>query len=225
MDEAIAHWGQASEIDPRLAGAHLNLGTVLLGKGQVDEAIAHLEKALAVEPSLASAHNSLGNALLRKGKGPANAVPHFREALRLRPDFARAHCGLGAPSCCARAISEALTHYQACRRCPANQRCRAQFGGLGAGDLPGSHRSAMGHAVELADAAPAGCLQAKTPQSLARWRSAYARGRAIPGSGRGGAASSGFNCPSRQHPQAEALRAQLQSYQAGTRSATQACKS
>ena len=40
MDEAIACYRKAIELDPKFALAHNNLGNALEDKGQVDEAIA-----------------------------------------------------------------------------------------------------------------------------------------------------------------------------------------
>ena len=53
VDEAIAHYRKALEINPDYVEAHYNLGNALAGRGQVDEAIAHFQKAL----DLASARN------------------------------------------------------------------------------------------------------------------------------------------------------------------------
>ncbi len=50
MDEAIACYKKAIELDPKLAKAHYNLGDALSGKGQVDEAIACYKKAIELDP-------------------------------------------------------------------------------------------------------------------------------------------------------------------------------
>ena len=59
VDEAIAHYQKALEIEPDYAEAHYNLGSVLAGRGQVDEAIAHYQKALEIKPDFVPARRSL----------------------------------------------------------------------------------------------------------------------------------------------------------------------
>ena len=68
LDEAIACYRKAIELDPKLAVAHNNLGFALLGKGQTDLAIASYRKAIEIDPKLAMAHGNLGIALMRKGQ-------------------------------------------------------------------------------------------------------------------------------------------------------------
>jgi tetratricopeptide (TPR) repeat protein len=84
VDEAIACFRKAIELDPKLAQAHGNLGNALYGKGQVDEAIACFRKAIAIDPKQANAHAALGLALLRKG-GFAEARGVLARALDLLP--------------------------------------------------------------------------------------------------------------------------------------------
>ena len=60
MDEAIACYKKAIELDPKNAIAHTNLGNALHDKGQLDEAIACCKKAIELDPKLAIAHNNLG---------------------------------------------------------------------------------------------------------------------------------------------------------------------
>ncbi len=64
LDEAVAQFQKALEINPNDAEAHINLGNALFRKGQPDEAIAQFQKALEINPSDAEAHSNLGNALL-----------------------------------------------------------------------------------------------------------------------------------------------------------------
>ena len=214
VDEAIAQLQQALEIEPRLAGGHLNLGIVLLGKGQVDEAIAHLEKALTIDPGLANAHNSLGNALLRKGR-PADAIAHFREAVKLRPDFARAHCNLAAALLRQGQFAEALTHYQAAVAAqPANPSVLSSVAWALATCPEPSVRNGP-RAVELAERArrlPSG----ENPSVLGTLAAAYAEAGRFPEAVAAAQRALDSIAPHGNTPQAEALRAQLQSYQAGT---------
>jgi Flp pilus assembly protein TadD len=74
--------------------AEYNLGTALLGKGQVDEAILHCEKAVHMRPTDPDALVSLGNALFQKGRID-EAITHYQEAIRARPDHFLARYSLG----------------------------------------------------------------------------------------------------------------------------------
>ena len=67
LDEAIAHYRKALEINPDYAEAHNNLGLALADRGPTDEAIAHYRKALEIKPDYAEAHNNLGLALADRG--------------------------------------------------------------------------------------------------------------------------------------------------------------
>jgi tetratricopeptide (TPR) repeat protein len=62
VDEAVACYRQAIELDPKNVQVLSNLGEALYGKGQVDEAIACFKKALAVDPKLGDVRTKLTNA-------------------------------------------------------------------------------------------------------------------------------------------------------------------
>ena len=85
IDEAIAQYRKALEIEPNLAEAHNNFGVVLGQSGRFGEAVAHFQQALKSKPDYAEAHNNLGNALAGQGK-IAEAVVQWREAVRLQPN-------------------------------------------------------------------------------------------------------------------------------------------
>ena len=53
VNEAIAHFRKALEIESDFAPAHYNLGNALAGRGRLGEALEHYQKAFA----LASAQN------------------------------------------------------------------------------------------------------------------------------------------------------------------------
>jgi tetratricopeptide (TPR) repeat protein/predicted Ser/Thr protein kinase len=98
LDEAIPFLTVAVALRPRSPGAHLNLGTALLDRGQVDQAIACFKKARALDPKYAAAHNNLGNALRRKGKVD-EAIACYKKAIAIEPKLANGHNGLGAVLC------------------------------------------------------------------------------------------------------------------------------
>jgi tetratricopeptide (TPR) repeat protein len=98
VNEALASFRTALELDPKLALAHANLGLALKDKGQADAALACCRTALELDPKLALAHANLGWALYSKGQ-VNEALASFRTALELDPKHARAHGGLGAIFC------------------------------------------------------------------------------------------------------------------------------
>ena len=62
MDEAVAQYQKALEIDPNDFGIRYNLGMALFRKGQVDEAIAQYQKALRLKPDFNPAKVNLAKA-------------------------------------------------------------------------------------------------------------------------------------------------------------------
>jgi tetratricopeptide (TPR) repeat protein len=111
LDEGIAHYQKALEINPGSAEAHYNLGNALVQKGQADEAIAHFQKALDLEPDLADAHNNLGTVLQQRGRLD-EAMIHFQKTLEIDPDYAEAHSNLGYILHLRGNVDEAIAHYQ-----------------------------------------------------------------------------------------------------------------
>jgi tetratricopeptide (TPR) repeat protein len=95
LDEAVAHYYAALQVNSsfaaahEFAGAHFNLGNALTRQGELDRAIAHYSEALRIKPDDAEALNNLGIVLAAQGE-TSDALAHFREALRIRPDFADA---------------------------------------------------------------------------------------------------------------------------------------
>jgi protein O-mannosyl-transferase len=94
LDDAVAQYQKALEINPNYVAAHYNLGNALFRKGQLDEAIAHFQKALEINPKDAEAHINLGNALLQKEQFD-EAVGQFQQAVEINPNDAEAHYDLG----------------------------------------------------------------------------------------------------------------------------------
>ena len=85
MDEAIACYNKAIELDPKLAIAHNNLGVALHDKGRTDEAIACFSKAIELDPKFAMAHYNLGIALRDKGRMD-EAIASYTQGHRARPE-------------------------------------------------------------------------------------------------------------------------------------------
>ena len=213
-DEAIGHWQQALQIRPGDASTHNNLATALLGRGQVDEAIAQLRQALASDPGLAIAHSSLGNTLLRKGKLD-EATAHLQEAVRLRPDLARAQCSLGGALLRKGRAIEALEHYHAAVAVqPATAPVLTAVAWVFATCPEAGVRNGI-RAVELAEQAERMAGDAN-PAILATLAAAYAEAGRFPEAVAAAQRVLGQISAQGNTPQAQALRAQIALYQAGS---------
>lgn len=79
VDVEIAEFRKATELDPALADAFLNLGAAYMEKHDYGSAINPLKRALALSPDLPVAHQFLGYALLAQGYA-ADAIPHLEKA-------------------------------------------------------------------------------------------------------------------------------------------------
>ena len=85
VETEITEFRKATELDPTLADAFVNLGAAYMEKHDYGAAIAPLKRALDLSPDLPVAHQFLGYALLAQGYA-AEAIPHLervgaREAL------------------------------------------------------------------------------------------------------------------------------------------------
>jgi Flp pilus assembly protein TadD len=85
IDEAIAHYGKALEINPNDALAHCNLGVMLARNGSVDEAMDHFQQTLKIKPDYPGARANLGIVESRREE-LLKALAKRRELLRSRPD-------------------------------------------------------------------------------------------------------------------------------------------
>lgn len=90
LDEIVEAYQKALELDPRSAGALVNLGTIHYHLRQWQEAERCYTEALAVDPSYALAHFNLGNLFDEIGNR-SRALLHYQSALRVNADYADAH--------------------------------------------------------------------------------------------------------------------------------------
>jgi tetratricopeptide (TPR) repeat protein len=77
VEAEIAEFRKATESDPNLADAFVNLGSAYMEKHDYSAAIAPLKRALELSPDLPVAHQLLGYALLAQGYS-AEAIPHLQ---------------------------------------------------------------------------------------------------------------------------------------------------
>src|SRR6202045_4961300 len=76
VEVEITEFRKATESDPGLADAFVNLGAAYMEKHDYGAAIAPLKRGLELNPDLAVAHQFLGYALLAQGYS-AEAIPHL----------------------------------------------------------------------------------------------------------------------------------------------------
>lgn len=93
VGEIIRAYQNAIDLDPRSAGALVNLGTVYFHLRNWDQAEQHYKKALEADPSYSLAHFNLGNLFDEKGDR-SQAFLHYLMAIRLNPGYADAHYNL-----------------------------------------------------------------------------------------------------------------------------------
>jgi len=111
VDEAIAHYQEALQINPTFADAHYNLGVALGRKGRVEEAIAQHQMALEISPDYADAHYNLGNNFSRLGRMD-EAISQYQMALQIKPDDAAALVNLGNSFFQLGRTDQAISQYQ-----------------------------------------------------------------------------------------------------------------
>ena len=92
LDEAMAHYRRAIELQPDYAPAYNNLASTLRAAGQVQDAVTTYEHALTLRPDYPEAHYNLGSILIAHGKC-SEAWQHFNQAIRIRPELPQAHLG------------------------------------------------------------------------------------------------------------------------------------
>jgi len=82
LDEAIAEFKKAVEINPNSADAHTALGAAYANKGMPDKATAEYRKAIEINPNSAEAHYGLALSYYYKG-GHDSAIRHCDRAIEL----------------------------------------------------------------------------------------------------------------------------------------------
>jgi tetratricopeptide (TPR) repeat protein len=111
VDEAVANFQKALQMNPDNVLVDNILGNALLQKGRVDEAIAEFQKARQIKPNDPAGHSNLGNALLQKGRVD-EAIAEFQQALQIKPGLAVAHYNLGTALLQKGRVDEAIAHFE-----------------------------------------------------------------------------------------------------------------
>ena len=111
VDEAMAQFQQALQINPKDPPSWNNVGNVLLHWRKVDEAIPYFQNALQINPDYVEARNNLGSALLQEGKVD-EAIAQFQKVLQINPISVEAHGNLGNAMLQEGKVDEAIAYYQ-----------------------------------------------------------------------------------------------------------------
>jgi len=111
LEQALAHFQQASEFHPNEVSTQNNLGLTFLQMGQLDEAQVHFQTALGINPSSDLAHYNLGLVLSRKGQVD-EAMIQFQKALEINPIYAEPHDDMGNIFFQKRQVDRAIEQYQ-----------------------------------------------------------------------------------------------------------------
>jgi tetratricopeptide (TPR) repeat protein len=88
--EVIEAYQKAVELDPRSAGALVNLGTMYFNMRNFAQAERYYRQATEVDPEYALAHFDLANLFDERGDRK-QALEHYLAALKIAPTYADAH--------------------------------------------------------------------------------------------------------------------------------------
>ena len=111
LEEAIAAYRRAIELNPDLSWSHHNLGESLAKLGQFDEAIAAFRRSIELNPDFSWSYHHLGDALDRQEQWE-EAVAAFRKAIELDADHFGSYCGLGESLVKLGRLDEAIVAYE-----------------------------------------------------------------------------------------------------------------
>jgi len=111
LQEEIAAFRRAIELNPDLSWSHHNLGEALAKLGQFDEAIASYRRAIQLNPDFSWSYHHLGDALDRQQQWE-EAVAAFGKAIELDADHFGSYCGLGQSLVKLGRLDEAIVAYE-----------------------------------------------------------------------------------------------------------------
>jgi tetratricopeptide (TPR) repeat protein len=114
-ERAFEAYQRALELDPSIAGAHVNLGRQLHIAGELGRAEPHYREAVRLDPDDPTPHHNLGVLLEELGRKD-EAIHAYRQAILRDPDFADAHCNLGLLLESLGRRQEAVRHLMAARK-------------------------------------------------------------------------------------------------------------
>lgn len=111
VQDAIKAYETAVELDPKSAGAWLNLGTIFFNARGFVRAEAYYKRALEADPDYALAHFNIANLYDERGNYRA-ALEHYQHAVRLHAGYADAHYNLALLYQGSGKVMEAVRHWK-----------------------------------------------------------------------------------------------------------------
>ncbi len=111
LDEAIAKYQKAVELDPKGAYPYNNWGNTLADQGKLDEAVTRYQKAIELYPEFTLTYSNWATTLRRQGK-LGEALAKYQKAIELEPRYADAYIGWGNVLGDQGKLDEAATKYQ-----------------------------------------------------------------------------------------------------------------
>ncbi len=111
VDEIVDAYTIAISLDPKLAAALVNLGTIHFTAQRWDKAEKYYLRALEANPSYPLAHFNMGNLWDERGDRP-KAREHYLKALELDPHYADAHYNLALLYQASGEMMKAIRHWR-----------------------------------------------------------------------------------------------------------------
>jgi tetratricopeptide (TPR) repeat protein len=110
--DAETLWRDTIAKNPAAWMAHVNLGTLLQGRGELSAALTHAREAVRLKPDYEIAQYNVASVLLALGRHE-EAIGAFRSLLKLYPNYTAAHNNLAAALFNLGRYREALEHFSA----------------------------------------------------------------------------------------------------------------
>ncbi|MEG4283591.1 TIGR04372 family glycosyltransferase [Microcoleus sp. A006_D1] len=110
LEEAIASYRQAIELNPNFYLSHHNLGETLAKLGRWEEAVTSYDRAIQLNPNSVWSYYNLGESLAKLCRWE-DAIASYRGAIELSPDFYKFYSSLGAALCKQGRSEEAAAFY------------------------------------------------------------------------------------------------------------------
>jgi len=93
IEQAIDAYKVAIALDPQLAAAMVNLGTIYFTCRNLDRAEKYYARAIEANPEYALAHFNMGNLFDERGDR-GRALSHYQAAIKIEPSYADPHYNL-----------------------------------------------------------------------------------------------------------------------------------
>ena len=110
-EQAAQAYRNAIALDPTMAAAMVNLGTIHFTARSFETAEKYYRQALEASPKYALAHFNIGNLFDERGDR-ANALSHYLTAIELEPDYGDAHYNLALLYQTSGQVMKAMRHWR-----------------------------------------------------------------------------------------------------------------